>query len=202
MSQKKWGCYEPTLFPALADLPFLVGAMKILVCAGHGGNDPGNTWGGTTEAALMLELRHIVALKLRQAGHEVTEDGGRGVNLTLNDAIRLAHGHDVAIELHTNASANQTATGVEVIAAPKNKLLAQRIAQAVGRVLEIPVRRDGGLYPLAQFKRERQFTPGFVRAGGLIVEVFFQSNPAELGRYRERFWLVATAIADAVTATP
>ena len=146
--------------------------MKILVCAGHGGNDPGNTWGGTTEAALMLELRHIVALKLRQAGHEVTEDGGRGVNLPLNDAIRLARGHDVAIELHTNASANQTATGVEVIAAPKNKLLAQRIAQAVGRVLEIPVRRDGGLYPLAQFKRERQFTPGFVRAGGLIVEVF------------------------------
>lgn len=176
--------------------------MKILVCAGHGGTDPGNTWGGTTEAALMLELRHIVALKLRQAGHEVTEDGGRGVNLTLNDAIRLAHGHDVAIELHTNASANQTATGVEVIAAPKNKLLAQRIAQAIGRVLEIPVRRDGGLYPLAQFKRERKFTPGFVRAGGLIVEVFFQSNPAELGRYRERFWLVATAIADAVTATP
>ena len=172
--------------------------MKILIAAGHGGTDPGNTWGGTTEAALMLELRHIVALKLRQAGHEVTEDGGRGVNLALNDAIRLAHGHDVAIELHTNASANQTATGVEVIAAPKNKLLAQRIAQAVGRVLEIPVRRTGGLYPLAQFKRERKFTPGFVRAGGLIVEVFFQSNPAELGRYRGRFWLVATAIANAI----
>ena len=150
----------------------------------------------------MLELRHIVALKLRQAGHEVTEDGGRGVNLTLNDAIRLAHGHDVAIELHTNASNTPTSAGVEVIAAPKNKALAQRIAQAIGRVLEIPVRRDGGLYPLAQFKRERQFTPGFVRAGGLIVEVFFQSNPAELGRYRERAWLVATAIADAVTATP
>ncbi len=150
----------------------------------------------------MLELRHIVALKLRQAGHEVTEDGGRGVNLTLNDAIRLAHGHDVAIELHTNASANQTATGVEVIAAPKNKLLAQRIAQAIGRVLEIPVRRNAGWLPVADIAAERGFTPGFVRAGGLIVEVFFQSNPAELGRYRERFWMVATAIADAITATP
>lgn len=202
MSQKNWGCYEPALFPALADLPFLVGAMKILVCAGHGGTDPGNTWGGTTEAALMLELRHIVALKLRQAGHEVTEDGGRGQNLPLAAAINLIRGHDLAIELHTNAHVTTTATGVEVVAAPAHKAQAKAIAQAIAKVLEIPVRRDAGWFPLKTFVRERQFTPGFVRAGGLIVEVFFQSNPAELGRYRERFWLVATAIADAVTATP
>ena len=172
--------------------------MKLVVAAGHGGTDPGNTWGGTTEAALMVELRHLVALKLRQAGHEVLEDGGRDVNLPLARAMALVPQADVAVELHTNAAANSAAAGVEVVAAPKDAELARRLARAIGGVLQVPVRRLQGWYPVDDLARERGFRPGFVRAGGLIVEVFFQSNPAELRAYQERKWLVASAMARAL----
>jgi N-acetylmuramoyl-L-alanine amidase len=171
--------------------------MKFTVTAGHGGTDPGNTWNGQREADLMLELRHIVAIKLREQGHDVKEDGGRGENQTLARAISLIEGADLAMELHTNASANTTATGVEVVAAAGLAHQARAIAGAIGSVLQIPVRRDRGWFPLEQLARERGFTPGFARRGGLIVEVFFQSNADDLAKYQARKWLVASAIAKA-----
>lgn len=174
--------------------------MKYLVSSGHGGTDPGNTWGGITESVLMTELRFLVALKLRQAGHEVIEDGARGQNQPLADAIRLIPLADVAVELHTNASGNPTAAGVEVVAAPRHAPLARNLANAIGGVLQIPVRRQQGLFPVDQLMSERGFTPGFIRAGGLIVETFFQSNPRELAVYQERKWLVASAIARTLEA--
>lgn len=170
--------------------------MKIItVTAGHGGTDPGNTWGGEREADLMRELRGIVALKLRGLGHEVREDGGRDENRPLSEAARLVAGSDVAIELHTNASQNVRAEGVEVVADVRHGELAQRLAHAIGGVLQIPVRRRVGWFDADELRAERGFYPGFVRAGGLIVETFFQSNPRELQAYRDRKWLVASAIA-------
>lgn len=165
------------------------------VTAGHGGPDPGNTWNGQREADLMDELGHLVALKLRQAGHEVREDGPRGENWPLAQAVKLVAGSAVAIELHTNASNNNKAQGVEVVADATRRVLAQRLAQAIGGVLQIPVRRNGGWLDVVELQRDRGFMPGFVKAGGLIVEVFFQSNPAEMAVYQERKWLVAGAIA-------
>lgn len=168
---------------------------SITVTAGHGGSDPGNTWGGFHEADLMDELGHLVALKLRQAGFDVREDGPRGENWPLAKAVKLVAGSVVAIELHTNASTSPSATGVEVVATTDNRPLARSLANAIGGVLQIPVRRDGGWFDVMQLQRDRGFMPGFVRAGGLIVETFFQSNAAELARYQERKWLVASAIA-------
>lgn len=174
--------------------------MHFTVTAGHGGSDPGNTWGGHSEARLMTELRFIVAMKLREAGHTVAEDGGRGENWTLAEATRLIKGADLAVELHTNASSNTRAEGVEVVADIDRAKEARIIANAIGGTLQIPVRRDGGWLAASQVKRDRGFLPAFCRHGGLIVEVFFQSNPTELSRYLERRWLVATAIARSMEA--
>jgi N-acetylmuramoyl-L-alanine amidase len=169
------------------------------VSAGHSNTEPGNTWGGLREADLMLELRHMVASKLREGGHLVREDGARGVNAMLAHAIALIPGAHIAIELHTNASSNTSATGVEVVALARHKATSQRIAAAIAQVLAVPLRRDGGWYDHNQVIKDRGFTPGFSRTGGLIVEVFFQSNPADLARYLDRKWLVASAIARALT---
>ena len=172
--------------------------MNFTVTAGHGGSDPGNTWGGHHEAKLMTELRFLVALKLRQAGHMVREDGLRGENWSLRDAMGLVAGADLALELHTNAAANPSAAGVEVLADLRHADPAKRIARAIGGVLQIPTRRQEGWYPHVDFIKSRGHAAGFVRMGGLIVEVFFQSNPEELRRYLERRWLVASAIASAM----
>lgn len=174
--------------------------MNIVITAGHSNTEPGNTWNDKTEAALMLELRHILAAKLRADGHQVREDGPQGVNWALSDAQRLIAGADVAIELHTNASSNTLASGVEVVALPAHKALAQRLAHAIGSVLQIPTRRDHGWYPHAQCAAERGFQPGFSKRGGLIVEVFFQSNAQDLSKYQERKWLVASALAREIAA--
>ena len=171
--------------------------MKFTITAGHGGSDPGAVaMTGETEAALMVELRDIVADKLRKAGHAVKTDGDWRANLPLPYALTLIPGSDVAVELHTNAAANVSATGVEVISLPAQAPLARRIAQAVAKVLEVRVRGDGGWIDQSQSARGRL---GYVRAGGLIVETFFLSNPGELAAYQARKWMVASAIAQAMT---
>ena len=171
--------------------------MKITVTAGHGAGDPGAVAKtGQNEAALMTELRDIVAQKLRDAGHTVKTDGARWQNLPLVHALTMVPGSDVAIELHTNAAANPQAQGVEVVSMPAQKELARTIARRIAHTLEIPVRGAGGWIDQAQTHRGRL---GFVRAGGLVVECFFLSNPEELARYEARKWLVASAIVKAIT---
>jgi len=165
------------------------------ITAGHGGSDPGAVAGRVTERDLMTGLRDIVAEKLRARGLQVRTDGARGINDPLATAIHLIAGSAVAIELHTNASTNPAARGVEVISLPAQRATAQRIAQGIAKVLNTAVRGDAGWIDQSQSARGRL---GFVQRGGLIVEVCFISNPAELAAYQALAWNVATAIVDAI----
>lgn len=168
----------------------------IAVTAGHGGSDPGAVAHGVTERDLMTELRDILAIKLREQGHKVRTDGARWQNLPLVHALTLVPGADLAIELHTNAATNPAATGVEVVAMPRDKAKAQLLAKAIAHTLGLRVRGDGGWIDQTQTARGRL---GFVRAGGMVVETFFISNPDDLARYQQRKWLVASAIASTLT---
>lgn len=167
------------------------------ITAGHGGSDPGAIAMDrvTTEAALMVELRDIVTYKLRQLGHQVRNDGGWRKNLPLPYALTLVPGSRVALELHTNAHESSSATGVEVVSMPAHRELARSIARRIAHVLELRVRGAGGWIDQTQTARGRL---GFVRAGGLVVETFFISNPADLAVYQQRKWLVASAIVAAI----
>lgn len=172
--------------------------MKVLVAAGHSGTDPGAVAGRHTEAALMLELRDAVAARLRAMGVDVAEDGADGQNLPLRAAIELLRGKDLGVELHTNAASAPTAGGVEVVARKDRRAEAQRVAAAIAGVLRLPLRRDKGWFSTDDFMLARRFRPGFAEAGGLIVEVFFISNPAELAKYLALKAQVADAIAEAI----
>lgn len=169
--------------------------MIYTVTAGHGGSDPGAVANGVTEAELMVELRDIVAHKLRANGHTVRTDGDWRKNLPLPFALTLVPGSKVAIELHTNAHTNPAATGVEVVSMPDKAPLARRIARHIAHTLGLRVRGEGGWIDQTKTARGRI---GFVRAGGLVVEVFFISNPSDLKAYEERKWLVGSAIVDAL----
>lgn len=180
--------------------------MKIVVTAGHGGNDPGAVEpGGVREADLMVDLRNIVVHKLRNMVyhksnvplHTVYTDGEAKANWPLIHALALVPGSDVALELHTNAFTHASAGGVECISLSRQKLLSQRIAHNIGRVLDIPLRGDKGWIDQSKSARGRL---GFVRAGGIVVETFFITNPYELRKFDERKWLVASAIVEAITS--
>ena len=165
----------------------------IVLTAGHSDFDPGAVGNGQTEASIARELRNIVASKLRGMGERVITDGEPASNKPLRNAIALIPQGRVAVELHCNAAANPAAGGVECISLPKDKVLSQRLSRAVARVLELRVRGDGGWIDQGQSARGRL---GYVNAGGLILEVFFISNPDEMAIYQARKWLVAQAIAD------
>lgn len=168
----------------------------IVITAGHGGNDVGavNPRTGHHEAKLMVQLRNVLAICLRDLGHEVIADGNGLENKTLKEAIRLIPNGAVAIELHTNASTNRMAAGVEVIGLARHKALCQKLALAINQTMAIPIRRDAGWWEYAKTGR----TLGFCGAGGIILEAFFISNDAELETFLARLWPVARALAKAI----
>ncbi|WP_323016498.1 N-acetylmuramoyl-L-alanine amidase [Castellaniella sp.] len=170
---------------------------KIVITAGHATvdrPDSGAVYNGRKESEVMTAFRNIVALKLRQAGHEVITDGEGKENQTLNTAIRLikAHKPDYALEFHTNASTSPAASGVETISLPKDKDISRQISHAISRVLSLRVRGDRGWIDQSQSARGKL---GYVNAGGIIVETFFISSRQDLAVWEEKQWLVATEIA-------
>lgn len=165
----------------------------VTITAGHGGSDPGAVYGGFTERELMTDLRDMTRLHLRKIPDlTVRADGAWGVNDPLASALHLIAGSSVAIELHCNAATVPQANGVEVVAGEANAPLARKLAKAIAGALGSRVRGDGGWIDQAQTARGRI---GFVARGGLVVEVFFLSNPDELKRYLQKSGEVAKVIA-------
>lgn len=167
--------------------------MEILISAGHSDSDPGAVANGKKEAQLALDLRDMVASRLRQSGKLVATDGSAGSNQPLNTAISMAKNR-FAVEIHFNA-ASATASGVEAIALVSKRYQAQKLAQAVASVLKTKVRADNGWLDQSKSARGRL---GFVNAGGIILEVCFMSNPAELAYYMANSSKVADAIAKTI----
>ena len=167
----------------------------ILISAGHSTKDPGATGNGYTEADIVTELRNIVSFYLSRANvpHTVDSDSTTK-NLPLAAAIKLARKHQVAVEFHCNASSNPAATGVETLGGPVDMACGAAICKAIAKVLGI---KNRGAKPEASGQHSRL---GFVQAGGLIVELFFITNPGDVAVYQAKKWLVGKAIADVLIA--
>ena len=168
----------------------------ITLTAGHSDTDPGACANGEREADLMEGLRNEVATRLFAMGHTVRMDGSGALNLPLPDAIKLIAGSAIAVELHTNASDNPTATGVEVVALPAQKAAAQFLASAISTALGLRLRGDKGWIDQSQTHRGKL---GYVNAGGMIVETFFISNPSDLQAYRDKGRALEKALALAIS---
>ena len=177
--------------------------MKILLTAGHGGKDPGNTANGRKESDIAINLRNIVASKLRAKGFVVETDGTKSENYSLVDVLKMKFTNRLCIEIHTNAGSPQ-AKGVETIGVKSQAKLCKAISQGIAKTIGSVVRKDQGFFDYEVWKAERfkatgkSASLGFVRNGGIIVEAFFQSNTQELKAYDDKAWLIAEAIAVAI----
>ena len=145
------------------------------------------------EADLAVKLRNAILYYLQQDKEITTRCDGYGqVNLELKEAIKLIKGSDVSLEVHFNSSTNKTANGVECIALPKDKVLAQKLSAAVAKVTGSRLRGVGGFITQEDSARGKL---GYVSAGGCILEVAFLSNSSELQTFEEKYWLIAKEVA-------
>ena len=164
----------------------------VTVTAGHSNKDPGAVNGKFKEAELVSQFRNAVAYYLREAGIQYKTDGVGINNLDLNAAIKLIKGSSVAVEFHMNAATSKQANGIETIALPKDKKLAQELSKAVADVFGSRLRGDNGWIDQSQSARGKL---GFISNGGLIVELGFISNEAELAQFNAKYWTAAKAVA-------
>ena len=162
------------------------------ITAGHSNTDPGAVNGKIKEADLVTNFRNAVTHYLREAGLQVKTDGTGTRNDPLSAAVKLIQGSSVAVEFHMNAATSKQANGVETIALPKDKKLAQDLSKAVADALGSRLRGDNGWIDQSKSARGRL---AYVNAGGLIVELGFISNEDELARFNARYWLAAKAVA-------
>ena len=164
----------------------------VTVTAGHSNKDPGAVNGKFKEAELVSQFRNAVTYYLREAGIQYKTDGVGTFNQDLNAAIKLIKGSSVAVEFHMNAAGSKQANGIETIALPKDKKLAQDLSKAVADVFGSRLRGDNGWIDQSQSARGKL---GFISNGGLIVELGFISNEAELAQFNAKYWTAAKAVA-------
>ena len=170
------------------DLSLVLQTKSLFISAGHSHTDPGATGNGYSEADIVLEFRDLVAEELR--GKVVfAKDGERGQNLPLRTAAALAAKHDVAVEFHCNAFSRPAATGVETLSAREHYPLGEALCEAVADTLGIANRGAKG-ESSGQHSRL-----AFVRSGGLILELFFISNPDDVAAYQRHKTALAQAVA-------
>lgn len=164
----------------------------VAVTAGHSSSDPGAVNGKIKESELVTNFRNAVAFYLREAGLATKTDGTNSRNDPLSSALKLIKGSSIAVEFHMNTAASKQANGIETIALPRDKKLAQDLSAAVATALGSRLRGDNGW--IDQSKSARG-SLAYINAGGLIVELGFISNEAELAAFQARYWIAAKAVA-------
>lgn len=165
----------------------------VTVTAGHSNGDPGAVNGQFKEAELVTRFRNAVAHYLREANLEIKTDGTGTKNDPLSAAVKLIKGSSVAVEFHMNAASSKSAHGIETIALPSDKKLAQELSKAVAAAFGSRLRGDNGWIDQSKSARGKL---AFVQNGGLIVELGFISNEDELQAFNQKYWLAAKAVAD------
>lgn len=161
----------------------------IVITAGHSNTDPGAVNGPITESQIVTDFRNMVAHYLNKSGVNFLTDGFGHNNLPLTHAIKLIQPDSLAVEFHCNAFNNPTATGVETLSNDDMKSLGVDLCHAVSSCLGI---KDRGAKGEGSGQHSRL---GFVRAGGLILELFFLSNPDDLKAYMDKKWVLARSVA-------
>lgn len=161
----------------------------VFVSAGHSNSDPGAVANGKKESEVVTEFRNLVAYYLMIWGVAHYTDGTGKENWPLRRAVEEARQYDIAVEFHLNAAA-PSATGVETLSAPKDYALGSKICAAVASTMKI---KNRGAKPENSGQHKKL---AFVQAGGIIVELFFITNTADLAAYEAKKWLVAKAVAN------
>lgn len=162
---------------------------SLFISAGHSSQDPGALANGTTEAAIVLDFRDLVADNLQNLGVAFERDGVKGENLPLREAVKRVKRDGIAVEFHLNAASSKDATGVETLSSNQNKDFCMGLCELISMCLGI---RNRGAKDEGSGQHSRL---AFVQAGGVIVELFFLTNDQDLSKYNVKKHELALEVA-------
>jgi N-acetylmuramoyl-L-alanine amidase len=173
--------------------------MRIILDAGHGGNDPGAVNGKYKEKDAALSISLKIGSILASEGADViyTRDCDRTVEL--GERCRIANNDDADyfISIHLNAATAKSANGIETYAYGTSGK-GHELAKAVQKELITATgARDRGVKTANFYVLKRTRMPA------ILVETGFISNDAEcLTLFKDGYQrIIAEAIAKAVKKT-
>lgn len=148
---------------------------KIVIDAGHGGQDAGAVNGGLYEKAAALKVAKMVGGALSAKGHTVLYTRSTDVFVELKDRAKFANSNnaDYFISIHCNSAENASASGIETWyceGSTKGRNLASCVQNELAKIAGAKNRgvKAGSFYVLKN-----------TEAPAILVELGFISNEAE-----------------------
>ena len=170
-------------------------SKTVTITAGHSDIDSGavSRLTGDKESDIALDMRNMLSGYLEREGIKVITDGGGKENQSLNQAVKLICGGQLAIEIHCNSSVNSKAEGVEALANPRHLYVCQQLCKSISETMGIPLRGQDNGWKAEDSGQHSKLA--YVSKGGIILEMFFISNPDELKIWKAKKWIVAKNLA-------
>jgi N-acetylmuramoyl-L-alanine amidase len=160
--------------------------MRVYLDPGHGGSNPGCSYGALSEKAYVLDLATRAGLDLRRTGHQA--ETSRAADVTTSFIARAekakAWGADFALVLHVNANPDPKCAGLRTYVMPEAPALdaaSLRLAQLVMTNAPAPLRHPGRAPEIASL--DGQGDDVVLRhydCPAVLIEVGFASNPSDL----------------------
>ena len=168
---------------------------SVIITAGHSNIDCGaiNRITGDKESDIAVDMRNMLKHYLELQGVYVSTDGLGKDNQPLKEAVKLLCGGTLAIEIHCNASSNTKAGGVEALAEPRHLHVCQQLCKSISESMGIPLRGQDNGWKAEDSGQHSKLA--YVSKGGIILEMFFISNPDELKIWKAKKWIVAKNLA-------
>lgn len=158
-------------------------ARKVILSAGHGGDDPGASGNGYIERDLAIELRNLVAAELRLLGVPCELDHDRNALAATMQWIKGKFtAKDILVDIHWNAAGNPEAKGSEVIVPEKASAFELNLAADLLKVFTGFGFKDRGVRSEALTAR-KSLAWMKPQAETVLIEVCFISNGNDMKLY-------------------
>ena len=167
---------------------------KIIISAGHGGNDPGAVANGYTERDLAIEFRELLVKELLLLGVKpLIDDNKNALKQTLAWLTGKYSSKDILLDIHWNAASSK-ARGTEVIVPDNASIFENNFAKNILNVFISNGFVNRGVKPESQTARKRL---GWMRppAENILIEMGFITNLLDINLYQNLKYKLAKELA-------
>ena len=167
---------------------------KIIISAGHGGNDPGAVANGYTERDLAIEFRELLVKELLLLGVKpLIDDNKNALKQTLAWLTGKYSSKDILLDIHWNAASSK-ARGTEVIVPDSASIFENNFAKNILNVFVSNGFVNRGVKPESQTARKKL---GWMRppAENILIEMGFITNLLDINLYQNLKYKLAKELA-------